>query len=124
MPAMTHKRTAQTGKRGEQIAREFLTTLGYRIREVNWRCPVGEIDIIAEQGDILVFVEVKTRRSTDSGDALMLVTPRKQKRLLNAVYTYLEAHALDAVQWRVDVIAVTLQGSESHVEQVEDALGW
>lgn len=112
------------GKQGETHAQAFLRTRGFAILETNWRCPLGELDIIAEHGDLLVFVEVKTRRTTDPGDALALVTPRKRERLLRAVYHYLEAKALESRQWRVDVIGVTLTRGQVHVEHVEDALDW
>jgi len=112
------------GKQGETHAQTFLRARGFAILDTNWRCPFGELDIIAEHDGLLVFVEVKTRRTTDSADALALVTPRKRERLLRAVYHYLEAKAFESRQWRVDVIAVTLWRGEARIEHVEDALDW
>lgn len=97
---------------------------GFTLLDTNWRCPFGELDIIAEHNDQLVFVEVKTRRTSDVGEALALVTPRKRERLLRAVYHYLEAKALESRQWRVDVIAVTLARGQVTIHHVEDALDW
>ena len=55
----------QYGKEGEHDAEAFLRSAGYRIRAVNWRCPLGEIDVIAESSNVIVFVEVKTRSSLE-----------------------------------------------------------
>lgn len=112
------------GQQGETHAQAFLQARGFAILETNWRCPFGELDIVAEQDTLLVFVEVKTRRTTDPGDALVMVTPRKRERLLRAVYHYLEAKSLESRQWRVDVIAVTLVRGQMHIHHVEDALDW
>jgi putative endonuclease len=112
------------GQQGENHARTFLRAQGFTILDNNWRCPLGELDIIAEQDELLVFVEVKTRHTTDAGDALALVTPRKRERLLRAIYHYLEAKALESRQWRVDVIAVTLTRGQVTIHHVEDALDW
>ncbi len=112
------------GQQGENHARTFLRAQGFTILDNNWRCPLGELDIIAEQDELLVFVEVKTRHTTDAGDALALVTPRKRERLLRAIYHYLESKALESRQWRVDVIAVTLTRGQVTIHHVEDALDW
>jgi putative endonuclease len=69
-----------TGKDGEQIALAFLKNSGYRICETNFRCPLGEIDIIAREKNELVFIEVKTRKSSQLGYPEQAVGARKQKK--------------------------------------------
>ena len=112
-----------TGKHGEQLAADFLRGKGYDIITTNWHCPRGEIDIIARSGDMLVFVEVKTRRNHKTETAFASITARKRERLIATVYTYLEQHAESEVDWRIDVIAVALS-RDPVIEHVEDALGW
>ena len=75
-----------TGKEGEKIAAAFLKKNGYRIIEINFRCPIGEIDIVAKEKDDLVFVEVKTRKSMELGYPEQAVGIRKQKKCLSLLY--------------------------------------
>ncbi|MGH7433691.1 MAG: YraN family protein, partial [Candidatus Methylomirabilales bacterium] len=70
------------GIEGEAVARRFLEDLGFRIVEENFSCPLGELDLIAEEGDVLVFVEVKTRRSALFGTPAEAVHARKQRQIL------------------------------------------
>ncbi|MBZ0303790.1 MAG: YraN family protein [Anaerolineae bacterium] len=115
----------KTGRSGEQLAAAHLHQKGYEIVTTNWHCTRGEVDIIARDGDMLVFVEVKTRRSADTGDALVSMTPRKQQRLIAAAQTYMADHDLDTQTWRIDVVAVGLPyGAQPVVDHVEDALDW
>lgn len=115
-----------TGNRGEDLAAEYLRGKGYAIVARNWRCRLGELDIVAEVDNVLVFVEVRTRRAATSETALESVTKRKVERLLKAVYTYLdETPSAADKNWRVDIIAIALpRGSSPIVEHVEDALDW
>ncbi|MCA9940732.1 MAG: YraN family protein [Anaerolineales bacterium] len=99
----------QLGAWGESVAATYLEAHGYRIVQRNWRCARGEIDIVAETGETLVFVEVKTRRGRAWGTPEQAVTPRKAARLLTLAQAYLLAEDLD-VPWRVDVMAVELDG--------------
>ena len=121
---MTH--TLQTGAAGEKIANEYLRAKGYAIRDTNWSTTFGELDIIAQQEDLLVFVEVKTRRAMNTESALEAVTRAKHERMLKAVYQYLNDHDIDAeAQWRIDVVAVALKaGCRPQVDHVEDAFDW
>ena len=81
------------GTRGEQIAAVHLERLGWRIRMLNFRCPQGEIDVIAEEpneaGNVLVFVEVKTRHGVNHGTPSEAVNARKQQKLIGAAQAYL-----------------------------------
>jgi len=114
-----------TGQQGETAARDHLTARGYAIVAANVRSGGGEIDLVARQDGVTVFVEVRTRHSVDTGDALASITPRKRERMLRAVDAYLAAHDLQETAWRIDVIGVTLRGQRSpEITHVEDALGW
>ena len=81
--------TYQKGKRGEEKAAAYLRLKGYKILEKNYRVGQGEIDLIAQRGNRLVFVEVKTRRGNSQGSPLEAVTPHKVKRLSDAAAFYL-----------------------------------
>lgn len=111
--------TQQTGQRGEQRAADFLRQKGYTIVATNWRCRAGELDIVAKQGETLVFVEVRTRSTVE--DAFMSITPAKQKKLIRTLYVYLDMNNLEDCDWRLDVIAVTRGGS---IEHGENAFDW
>ena len=94
------------GRRGELMAAEALRERGYRIVEHNFRCRYGEIDLIAEEQDDLVFVEVKTRRGTAFGLPEEAVTPAKRRKLAEVASYYLDAHNAGDRAWRIDVVAI------------------
>ncbi|MGI4896172.1 MAG: YraN family protein [Janthinobacterium lividum] len=99
------------GRYGERVAARRLTELGMTVLETNWRCAVGEIDIVARDGDCLVVCEVKTRRSERAGAAVEAVTPAKVRRLRQLTGEWLSAHATShPALVRLDVVAVTLSG--------------
>ena len=99
------------GRTGERLAAEALISRGYQIRERNFRCLHGEIDLVAEHEQDLVFVEVKTRRGSAYGFPEEAVTPRKQRKLLEVATYYLDLHALPDQSWRIDVVAVQFSSS-------------
>src|SRR6266567_1511170 len=94
------------GKRGEKIAAAYLEQQGYALIETNWRAPQGEFDLIMRDGKVLVFVEVRTRKSGLEA-AFESISPRKKRILEQLSYQYLTEKQLDS-DWRIDVIAVTL----------------
>ncbi|MCS7261737.1 MAG: YraN family protein [Anaerolineae bacterium] len=103
------RRTRQKlGREGEQIAAVYLQRQGYTILEHNWRCRRGEVDIVARDGDSLVFVEVRTWRSGQYGPPEASITPRKQAKILEVAQSYLQAAGLDDVKWRIDVVAIEM----------------
>lgn len=115
------------GRWGEKVAAHFLEAKGYVIVERNWRTGRGEIDLVAQQGPTLVFVEVKTRRGQNYGTPEESITPRKQEKLLELVQTYLADHNLGEQEWRIDVVAIELdkQGKLIRCEHIPEALfGW
>lgn len=91
---------------GETLAIEYLTDKGYVILETNYRNRIGEVDIIAYDSDVLVFVEVKTRLGTNYGYAFESVDSRKQKKIANTSLMYLQKSRMSDVQVRYDVIEV------------------
>ena len=93
------------GRWGEDRAAEFLRGKGYRITDANWQCRFGEIDLIAEDGTCLCFVEVKLRKSAAYGSAAAFVDRRKQDRLRAAATLYLSRHPTQ-LQPRFDVIEI------------------
>jgi putative endonuclease len=99
------------GRTGERLAAEKLARRGYHILERNFRCPYGEIDLIAEQQQELVFVEVKTRRGQAYGRPEEAVTIRKQRKIIQVALYYLDLHTCSEREWRVDVVAVQMSVS-------------
>ena len=114
-----------TGILGEKLAGDFLKKRGYRILETNYRCPEGEIDIVARHKDSLVFVEVRTRTSREFGSPEESITPVKKGRMRSAALRYQQAHGNLPQFWRIDVVAVELgeNGQPSRIELIENAVG-
>jgi putative endonuclease len=112
------------GDAGEEIAARELVRRGYVVRERNWRCPEGELDLVAEQGETLVFVEVRTRRGDHFGTPEESITLAKRAHLIAAAQAYLEAHSLQDRDWRIDVVAVEMsaQGQLLRVDVIENAI--
>jgi len=92
------------GKWGEDTAAEYLAEHGYEIVKRNARTPYGEIDIVARQGDVTIFVEVKTRTSNKMGLPEESITPRKREHMLAAADHYAAEHEID--HWQIDVISI------------------
>ena len=105
------------GRTGERLAAEELMRRGYVIVERNFRCRHGEIDLVAEDAQDLIFVEVKTRRGTAYGLPEEAVTPRKQQKLVQLAFYYLDVHACPERSWRIDVVAVQMS-SNGHLEEI------
>jgi len=113
-----------TGILGEKLARDFLKKRGYHIRETNYRCPEGEIDIVATDKDYLVFVEVRTKTSLEFGSPEESITPTKKERLKATASRYQQSHSNLPPLWRIDVVAVELnpKGGVSRIELIENAV--
>ena len=105
------------GQAGESAAEEYLRRKGYRIVARNLRSPVGELDLVAEDGRVLVFVEVKARRTDAFGGAIQAVHQRKQQKLIQLAAQYLARHHVKDRLCRFDV--VLLQGTDAAVPQIE-----
>lgn len=94
------------GRRGEELAAQFLVAAGYTIVDRNWRCARGEIDLVAREGNDTVFVEVKTRTSTAFGHPFEAITARKLARLRRLAMAWCDAHPYRRGMVRIDAIAV------------------
>jgi putative endonuclease len=114
-----------TGILGEKLAKDFLKKRGYRIWEANYRCPEGEVDLIAKHKDYLVFIEVRTKKSTGFGSPEESITPAKKERLRAIAAHYRQTHDNLPPLWRIDVVAVELdrKGKPSRIELIENAVG-
>ena len=117
---MTQERLS-LGKKGEDLAIAQLRALKYKILERNFKCALGEIDIIARERDTLVFVEVKTRRTKDFGGPAAAVNARKQRQLSRVALTYLNMKKLVQIPARFDVVAVELIPPAPRIEVLRDA---
>jgi len=123
--SFTNMQHLQLGERGERLALKFLKKQGYKIITTNYRCPLGEIDIVASQVYTLVFLEVKTRSSDDFGPPQSAVTAAKQKRLARLALYYLKHHGISKRDCRFDVVAVRLTpgGKLLKIELIKNAFG-
>jgi putative endonuclease len=100
-------RTSNTvGRYGEDLAARYLSTHGFAVLERNWRCELGEIDIVAREGDTLVVCEVKTRRGLNYGSPAESITYRKLATLRKLADRWLKTHELRPAEIRIDIISV------------------
>ena len=122
---MTQSARQELGAAGELLARRHLERRGYRFVAANWRRPYGELDLIMRDGDVLVFVEVKTRSGERLGTAEESLTAAQARRLLRGAQTFLaEREDLASLFWRVDFVAITLAptGALSRLTHIVDAV--
>ncbi len=112
------------GELGERWAKKYLEQNGYRIREANFRCREGEVDIIAQHKDCLVFVEVRTRTGSGFGTPEESVTAAKQEKLVSVAMSYLQTHDDLPTEWRIDVVAVEVatNGRVVRTELIQNAV--
>ena len=111
----------RTARRGEAIAALCLRLKGYRIEARNWRCALGEIDIVAWDGETLVFVEVKARAGRSAGSPEEAVTGAKQRRLVGLARAYLGKRRGEPPPSRFDVVAVELVAPWPHIRHLNSA---
>ena len=113
-----------TGIQGEKLAKDFLKKRGYHIKETNYRCPEGEIDIVAKHGYYLVFIEVRTKTSLEFGSPEESITLAKRERLKVIASHYRQTHNDLPLLWRIDVVAVELnqKGKLSRIGLIENAV--
>ena len=113
----------QLGARGEALAAAALERAGYRILlPTGFRTKSGQMDLLAEEGGDLVFVEVKTRRSTTFGIPAEAITAAKQRHLITAALEYLAAQGQMDRSWRIDVVAILLTNVGPHIEIIRHAV--
>lgn len=112
------------GAIGEESARRYFGEKGWPVLARNWRCPEGELDLIVQEGETIVFVEVRTRSSLRFGTPEESLTAAKRSHLKRAGETYLEAAGLVERDWRVDLIAIECSrtGTIRRFDHIRDVL--
>ncbi len=110
----------ELGKKGEQLAQDYLLKKGYDILERNYTYKKAEVDIIAQLKDTLAVVEVKTRSTVDFGNPQDFVKPKQIQNLVKAVDEYINTNNLE-VEVRFDIIAIVKKGDRFNIEHLEDA---
>jgi len=108
------------GRKGEEIAAKFLSSRGYKIVERNWRFEKDEIDIIALDGDFIVFVEVKTRSSNWYGEPYEAVDEKKEKLIIRGAEAYVIKKDLYN-EVRFDIISIVIDGSKQTINHMKEA---
>ncbi|RMF85583.1 MAG: YraN family protein [Nitrospinota bacterium] len=116
-------RRQKLGRWGEEVARRYLRSQGYRILACNYHCPLGEIDLVAEEGGTVVFVEVKTRTSQSYGPPQQAVGYHKQHKLQQVAWYYLLEQGWTDRPCRFDIVAITRQQDAAlpAIELIKDA---
>lgn len=111
------------GKKGEGLAVQYLERQGYKIIEKNWRYSrLGELDLIAEKGDTLVFIEVKTRTSSEYGHPTEVIVPKKLNRMRNLAEIYINGlSSSNYKNFRMDLVAILI-GAETEITHIKDIL--
>ena len=117
---MTFKRKA-FGQEGEQLALEFLQAHGYKILIQNFKNNLGEVDIIAQEGSVICFVEVKSRTSDFFGDPVSAISKAKRQKLSQVALSYLKANRLIESKARFDVVSIMKENDKPKVELLKDA---
>lgn len=110
----------QTGRHGEELAAQYLISKGYHILEKNWQIGHLEVDLIASDAEMLVIVEVKTRKSTVFGEPEGFVTVQKQRNLIRAASSYITKTGISK-EVRFDIISVVVSEGIESVKHIEDA---
>jgi len=117
--------SSHLGRQAEDKAAGYLKTLGYKILDLRWACPLGELDIVASDGGTLVFVEVRARSSSAYGFPAETVTKAKQAKVIKAALCYLKAKALKPEALRFDVIGFAGgAGEPEHIPNAFEAHGY
>ena len=113
-------KASELGKQGEEIANDFLIKKGYKVIERNWRAGRLEIDIIALDKNILVFVEVKTRSADYLVEPELSLTKKQQRFLIKAANTYIDTHSYD-LEARFDIISIVINPQGKDIKHIDDA---
>ena len=109
------------GEQAEQIACDYLQQQSLSFISKNYHCRRGEIDLIMQEGDSLVFIEVRYRKSAQFGSALESITVQKQKKIIITAQYYLSQHTHSVSSYRFDVVAITSDKKHANIEWVKDA---
>lgn len=112
----------ELGRIGENIIADYITKLGYKVVERNFKCNQGEIDIIAKDKEELVFIEVKTRTDISYGEASEAVTNTKKRHLINSIKYYIYKQKLENQPIRIDVAEVYINKGKVKVNYIKQAI--
>jgi putative endonuclease len=115
------KERQDLGAFGEDLALREVKRLGYKCIARNYRCPLGEIDLIAKERDSLVFIEIKTRRGRTTGYAKEAITSRKRRQLSKVALAYMKSNNCCDVKSRFDVVVISLKGGKKEIEVIQNA---
>ena len=115
------KERLDLGILGEQLALKEIERLGYKCIARNYRCPLGEVDLIAKDGDCLVFIEIKTRSRKSIGYAKEAITGRKKRQLSKVALAYMKSNNCCDVKSRFDVVAINLKDDHEEIEVIQNA---
>ena len=115
------KERLQLGKFGEDLALKKIKRLGYKQITRNYRCHLGEVDLVAKDRDTLVFIEIKTRKTKSIGYAKEAVDARKRRQLSKVALAYMKANSCLETKARFDVVAISLDGGNPKIEIVKNA---
>lgn len=107
------------GLYGEKLAGNYLQSLGYEILERNWRCSLGEIDLIAKDRNRYVFIEVKTRNGAGFGHPFEAITEVKLGRLRRLVSEWCRSRQLSGIDVRIDAVSVLVDHGKVHLEHLK-----
>jgi putative endonuclease len=115
--------TIEKGNNGEKIAEKYLEEKGYEIIKRKFHFgKIGEIDLIAKDGDVIVFVEVKARKSAEFGSGLEAITPTKQKHLINVARGFLYVNKIENTYTRFDLISIDLSKFPPTIEHIKNII--
>jgi len=115
------KERLELGKFGEELALRKIKSLGYKKIIRNFRCPLGEVDIIARDGDTLVFMEIKTRKGRSIDYAKEAVNAKKKRQISKVALAYMKATDCSDVRARFDVVAISLGRGKPEIEVIKNA---
>jgi len=117
---LTSKRL-ELGKFGEVLALKKIKLLGYKNIIRNYRCPLGEVDLIAKDGDTLAFIEIKTRKGKSIGYAKEAVNARKRRQLSKVALAYMKSNDCWGAKARFDVVAINIERDKPQIEVIKNA---
>ena len=115
------KERLELGKFGEELAFRKIKRLGYKKIVRNFRCPLGEVDIIARDGDTLVFMEIKTRKGRSIDYAKEAVNAKKKRQISKVALAYMKSRDCSDVRARFDVVAISLGRGKPEIEVIKNA---
>lgn len=109
------------GTWGEETAAGYLKACGYKIIERNFYCRIGELDLVAMDGETIVFIEVKTRRSLAYGLPCESITETKKYHIRRTIKYYLMIHGLEGIDLRIDIMEILVKNQSTYVRHIKNA---